>query len=88
MPETLTEYFSSKYLLITGSKRKPHVQATFLLILLLLILLIRVSLVSNGEEPVKTEISDAPTVSCLALTHSALFWIRPVSPDLRKALKA
>ena len=62
--------------------------ATFLLISTVhIFLLIRVSLVSNGEEPVKKKISDASTVSCLALTHSALFWIRPVSLDLRKALK-
>ena len=36
-------------------------------------LLIRLALLSYGEDPVKAEISDAPIVPCLALTHSACF---------------
>ena len=81
----MPENFNRMFLL---EKETPHASHIFAHIDGRTFLLIRLALLSYCEDPVKADISDAPTVSCLALTHSALFWIRPVSLNLRKALKA
>ena len=49
---------------------------------------IRLDGLSNGEDPVKAEISDAPIVFCLALTHSGLLCVSLVCRSFKKAWKA
>ena len=40
------------------------------------------------KQAINAAIPDAPIVSCLARTQSALFFFKPVFPDLRKLRKA
>ena len=70
---------------IFGSNRLPHAQA----MLLCMdggctFFLSKVLGVSKGDFPVRAEISDAPIVSFLALTQSALFCLSPVLLDFKK----
>ena len=86
-PKTETECFCSKYLHTRGSNKLPHVQAAFLCIDAgCIVFWSKLFGVSKGEVPVRIEISDAPILSCLALTQSALFCFNPVFLDLRKAI--
>ena len=87
-PKTETEFFLSKNSHARGSNTFPQVHATFFVNVFFGFSLFESKLegVSKGDEPVKAEISEAPTALKQAFSQSRLPCVKPVSLEAKNSL--